>query len=62
MEIVQQYNIGTVYDRPLLMFETPAFYEPYNNVYTYLNTYGEDKLPMKQYIIDGEVMLIYCFN
>ncbi|XP_011194259.1 NFX1-type zinc finger-containing protein 1 [Zeugodacus cucurbitae] len=54
IEIVRQYNIGTVYDRPLLMFETPAFFEPYHNVYNYLNTYGEDKLPMKQYIMDGE--------
>ncbi|XP_050316942.1 NFX1-type zinc finger-containing protein 1 [Bactrocera neohumeralis] len=54
IEIVRQYNIGTFYDRPLLMFETPAFFEPYNNVYNYLNTYGEDKLSMKQYIIDGE--------
>uniref|UniRef100_A0A0K8V7C2 NFX1-type zinc finger-containing protein 1 n=2 Tax=Bactrocera latifrons TaxID=174628 RepID=A0A0K8V7C2_BACLA len=54
IENVRQYNIGTFYDRPLLMFEAPAFFEPYNNVYSCLNTYGEDKLSMKQYIIDGE--------
>lgn len=44
------------------MFETPAFFEPYNNVYKYLDTYGEDMLPMKQYIIDSEVMLLHYFN
>ncbi|XP_054725604.1 NFX1-type zinc finger-containing protein 1 [Anastrepha obliqua] len=54
IEIVRQYNIGTVYDRPFLMFETPAFFEPYKNVYNYLNTYGDDELPMKKYIVDGE--------
>ncbi|XP_004523170.1 NFX1-type zinc finger-containing protein 1 [Ceratitis capitata] len=54
IEIVRNYNITAIYDRPFLMFETPAFFEPYNNVYKYLNDYGDDDLPMKQYIINGQ--------
>ncbi|XP_017477002.1 PREDICTED: NFX1-type zinc finger-containing protein 1 [Rhagoletis zephyria] len=54
IQILRQENIVAVYDRQLLMFETPAFFEPYNNVYNYLNIYGAGDLPMKTYILDDE--------
>ncbi|XP_061393471.1 NFX1-type zinc finger-containing protein 1 [Musca vetustissima] len=54
IEIALQYNIGSIYRRPLLMFETPAFFEPYNNVFNYLKNCTTSDFPMKQYIVDEE--------
>ncbi|KAI8130712.1 NFX1-type zinc finger-containing protein 1 [Lucilia cuprina] len=54
IEIVRQYNIGNIYNRKLLMFETPAFFEPYHNVFNYLKNSTITNFPMKNYIVDGE--------
>ncbi|XP_058976341.1 NFX1-type zinc finger-containing protein 1-like [Musca domestica] len=54
IEIARQHNIGNIYKRPLLMFETPAFFEPYHNVFNYLKNCNSAEFPMKQYIVDEE--------
>ncbi|XP_067617323.1 NFX1-type zinc finger-containing protein 1-like [Eurosta solidaginis] len=54
IQIVRQHNIGCVYDKKFYMFESPAFFEAYNNVFNYFYTYGDGELPMKRYIVDGE--------
>uniref|UniRef100_A0A1I8NZ09 AAA+ ATPase domain-containing protein n=1 Tax=Stomoxys calcitrans TaxID=35570 RepID=A0A1I8NZ09_STOCA len=53
IEIARQHNIGNIYKRPLLMFESPAFFEPYHNVFNYLKNCCISDFPMKQYIIEG---------
>ncbi|XP_034117754.2 NFX1-type zinc finger-containing protein 1 [Drosophila albomicans] len=53
VEIIKQYNIGKIYDIPLIMFETPVFFEPYLRVHNYLTTCSADNFPMRLYIIDG---------
>ncbi|KAH8311185.1 hypothetical protein KR044_004691 [Drosophila immigrans] len=52
VEIVKQYNIGKIYGIPLIMFETPVFFEPYLRVHNYLSTCSADNFPMRRYIID----------
>ena len=37
------------------MFTSPEFFEPYNNVYGYLQNFNVTKFPFKQFIIDGTV-------
>ncbi|KAM7361575.1 NFX1-type zinc finger-containing protein 1 [Cochliomyia hominivorax] len=54
IEIVRQYNIGNIYNHKLLMFETPAFFEPYNNVFNYLKNCTITNFPMKNYIVNVE--------
>ncbi|XP_073817647.1 NFX1-type zinc finger-containing protein 1 [Musca autumnalis] len=54
IEIARQHNIGNIYRRPLLMFETPAFFEPYHNVFNYLKQCNSTDFPMKQYIIEED--------
>ncbi|TMW39926.1 hypothetical protein DOY81_014995, partial [Sarcophaga bullata] len=54
IEIVRQYNIGSIYNRKFLMFETPAFFEPYHNVFNYLKDCTITNFPMKNYIVNGE--------
>ncbi|XP_075151258.1 NFX1-type zinc finger-containing protein 1 [Haematobia irritans] len=53
IEIARQYNIGNIYGRPLLMFESPAFFEPYHNVFNYLKNFTITDFPMQQYIVEG---------
>ncbi|XP_017084019.1 NFX1-type zinc finger-containing protein 1 isoform X2 [Drosophila eugracilis] len=55
VQIVKQYNIGSIYDRPLIMFQTPVFFEPYLRVHNYLSTCSADQFPMRRYIIDGKL-------
>ncbi|XP_017046922.1 NFX1-type zinc finger-containing protein 1 [Drosophila ficusphila] len=52
VQIVKQYNIGTIYDRPLYMFQTPVFFEPYLRVHNYLSTCSTEQFPMRRYIVD----------
>ncbi|KAH8243326.1 hypothetical protein KR032_006563 [Drosophila birchii] len=54
VEIVRQHNIGKIYDRPLIMFETPVFFEPYLRVHNYLSTCSTENFPMRRYIVEGE--------
>jgi len=58
VEIVKQYNIGNIYGKPLIMFETPVFFEPYLRVHNYLSTCSADNFPMRRYIIDGCVSIV----
>ncbi|XP_034488930.1 NFX1-type zinc finger-containing protein 1-like [Drosophila innubila] len=53
VEIVKQYNIGNIYGKPLIMYETPVFFEPYLRVHDYLSTCSADNFPMRRYIVDG---------
>ncbi|KAM8707092.1 hypothetical protein ACLKA7_011230 [Drosophila subpalustris] len=53
VEIAKQYNIGKIYGKPLIMFETPVFFEPYLRVHNYLSTCSAANFPMRRYIIDG---------
>ncbi|EDW58590.1 NFX1-type zinc finger-containing protein 1 [Drosophila virilis] len=55
VEIAKQYNIGNIYGRPLIMFETPAFFEPYLRVHNYLSTCSADNFPMCRYIVEGQL-------
>ncbi|EDV44249.1 uncharacterized protein Dana_GF16115 [Drosophila ananassae] len=55
VEIVSQYNIGNIYDQPLIMFQTPAFFEPYLRVHNYLSTCSTEQFPMRRYLVDGEL-------
>ncbi|KAH8332520.1 hypothetical protein KR074_004730 [Drosophila pseudoananassae] len=54
VEIISQYNIGNIYDQPLIMFQTPAFFEPYLRVHNYLMTCSPEHLPMRRYLVDNE--------
>ncbi|KAH8374720.1 hypothetical protein KR200_004620 [Drosophila serrata] len=54
VEIIRQYNIGKIYDRPLIMFQTPVFFEPYLRVHNYLSTCSTEHFPMRRYIVEGE--------
>ncbi|KAH8291947.1 hypothetical protein KR054_002448 [Drosophila jambulina] len=54
VDIVRQHNIGKIYDRPLIMFETPVFFEPYLRVHNYLSTCSTEQFPMCRYIVEGE--------
>ncbi|KAH8277372.1 hypothetical protein KR026_009742, partial [Drosophila bipectinata] len=54
VEIISQYNIGNIYDQPLIMFQTPAFFEPYLRVHNYLMTCSPEHLPMRRYLVDKE--------
>lgn len=60
VEIVSQYNIGNIYDQPLIMFQTPAFFEPYLRVHNYLSTCSTEQFPMRRYLVDGEVLQSKC--
>ncbi|XP_037731909.1 NFX1-type zinc finger-containing protein 1 [Drosophila subpulchrella] len=53
VQIVKQYNIGNIYDRPMTMFQTPVFFEPYLRVHNYLSTCSTEEFPMRRYIVDG---------
>ncbi|XP_022224892.2 NFX1-type zinc finger-containing protein 1 [Drosophila obscura] len=53
--IVKQYNIGNIYERPLMMFQTPVFFEPYVRVHNYLSTCSTEQFPMRRYIVDGQI-------
>jgi len=55
VQIVKQYNIGNAYNRPLIMFQAPVFFEPYLRVHNYLSTCSTEKFPMGRYIVDGQV-------
>ncbi|EDW14281.1 NFX1-type zinc finger-containing protein 1 isoform X1 [Drosophila mojavensis] len=55
VEIAKQYNIGNIYNKNLIMFETPVFFEPYLRVHNYLSTCSADNFPMRRYIVEGEV-------
>ncbi|BFF91150.1 NFX1-type zinc finger-containing protein 1 [Drosophila madeirensis] len=55
VEVVRQHNIGNIYDRPLIMFQTPVFFEPYVRVHNYLSTCSADQFPMRRYIVDGQI-------
>ncbi|XP_070072606.1 NFX1-type zinc finger-containing protein 1 [Drosophila takahashii] len=55
VQIVRQYNIGNIYDRPLTMFQTPVFFEPYLRVHNYVSTCSTEQFPMRRYIVDGEL-------
>ncbi|XP_043653584.1 NFX1-type zinc finger-containing protein 1 isoform X1 [Drosophila teissieri] len=55
VQIVKQYNIGNIYDRPLIMFQAPVFFEPYLRVHNYLSTCSTEQFPMRRYIVDGEL-------
>ncbi|XP_030080781.1 NFX1-type zinc finger-containing protein 1 isoform X2 [Drosophila hydei] len=55
VEVVKQYNIGNIYGKPLIMFETPVFFEPYLRVHNYLSTCSADNFPMRRYIVEGQV-------
>ncbi|XP_033244173.1 NFX1-type zinc finger-containing protein 1 [Drosophila miranda] len=54
VEIVRQHNIGNIYERPLIMFQTPVFFEPYVRVHNYLSTCSTE-IPMRRYIVDGQI-------
>uniref|UniRef100_A0A1A9VAG4 AAA domain-containing protein n=1 Tax=Glossina austeni TaxID=7395 RepID=A0A1A9VAG4_GLOAU len=54
IEIVKQYNIGNIYQKKLLMFETPIFYEAYKNAYNFLKTSDDRNFPFQKYIVFGE--------
>uniref|UniRef100_A0A1A9WEG2 AAA domain-containing protein n=1 Tax=Glossina brevipalpis TaxID=37001 RepID=A0A1A9WEG2_9MUSC len=54
IEIVEQYNIGCIYQKKLLMFEAPTYYEVYKNAYSYLRTINVENFPFKKYIVFGE--------
>ncbi|XP_041633457.1 NFX1-type zinc finger-containing protein 1 [Drosophila kikkawai] len=54
VEIVRQHNIGKIYDRPLIMFQTPVFFEPYLRVHNYLSTCSTEQFAMRRYIVEGE--------
>nr|NP_651229.2 uncharacterized protein Dmel_CG6204 [Drosophila melanogaster]AAF56255.1 uncharacterized protein Dmel_CG6204 [Drosophila melanogaster] len=55
VQIVKQYNIGNAYNRPLIMFQAPVFFEPYLRVHNYLSTCSTEKFPMGRYIVDGQM-------
>ncbi|XP_030378641.1 NFX1-type zinc finger-containing protein 1 [Scaptodrosophila lebanonensis] len=55
VEIVNQYNIGHIYNKPLIMFQAPAFFEPYQRVFSYLSTCSIENFPMSRYIVDGQL-------
>uniref|UniRef100_A0A1B0G524 AAA+ ATPase domain-containing protein n=1 Tax=Glossina morsitans morsitans TaxID=37546 RepID=A0A1B0G524_GLOMM len=54
IEIVKQYNIGNIYQKKLLMFEAPIFYEAYKNAYDFLKTSDDRSFPFQKYIVFGE--------
>uniref|UniRef100_A0A1A9UNT6 Uncharacterized protein n=1 Tax=Glossina austeni TaxID=7395 RepID=A0A1A9UNT6_GLOAU len=54
IEIFKQYNIGNIYQKKLLMFETPIFYEAYKNAYNFLKTSDDRNFPFQKYIVFGE--------
>ncbi|XP_052843035.1 NFX1-type zinc finger-containing protein 1 [Drosophila gunungcola] len=54
VQIVKQFNIGNIYDRPLFVFQTPVFFEPYLRVHNYLSTCSTEQFPMRRYLVDGE--------
>lgn len=53
---MRQYNIGSIYNKKLLMFESPAFFEPYRNVFDAIKSYGSDEIPMEKYVLFDEVI------
>ncbi|XP_064550853.1 NFX1-type zinc finger-containing protein 1 [Drosophila montana] len=55
VEIAKQYNIGNIYGKPLIMFETPVFLEPYLRVHNYLSICSADNFPMCRYIVEGQI-------
>ncbi|EDX14184.1 GD21076 [Drosophila simulans] len=55
VQIVKQYNIGNAYNRPLIMFQAPVFFEPYLRVHNYLSTCSTEKFSMRRYIVDGQM-------
>jgi len=58
VQIIKQYNIGKIYDRPMIMFQTPVFFEPYLRVHNYLSTCSTEHFPMRRYIVDGVVSIL----
>ncbi|KAH8416680.1 hypothetical protein KR222_006366 [Zaprionus bogoriensis] len=51
--IVRQFNIGNIYGKTLIMFETPAYFEPYSKAYRYLSNSNVINFPMSDYIVHG---------
>lgn len=51
--IVHQFNIGNIYGKSLIMFETPVYFEPYQKAYRYLTNSNVINFPMSDYIVHG---------
>ncbi|KAH8358800.1 hypothetical protein KR093_002543 [Drosophila rubida] len=53
INILRQYDIGNIYKKMLIMFETPIYFEPYQKAYRYLVNSNVLKFPMTDFIIHG---------
>ncbi|XP_064550854.1 NFX1-type zinc finger-containing protein 1-like [Drosophila montana] len=51
--IVRQFNIGNIYGKSLIMFETPVYFEPYQKAYIYLTNSNVINFPMSDYVVHG---------
>lgn len=52
IEIIRTYNIGSVFDRDLIMCESDVYFETYRHVYSVLKQFTDETFPLKNYIID----------
>ncbi|KAH8311182.1 hypothetical protein KR044_004692, partial [Drosophila immigrans] len=51
--ILRQFNIGNIYKKWLIMFETPVYFEPYQRAYRYLINSNVLNFPMTNFIVHG---------
>lgn len=59
IEIIHSYNMASVFDRDLIMCESDVYFETYRHVYSVLKSFTEETFPMKNYIIDVDVRLLF---
>ncbi|XP_062126045.1 NFX1-type zinc finger-containing protein 1-like [Drosophila sulfurigaster albostrigata] len=51
--ILRQYNIGNIYKKMLIVFETPVYFEPFQKAYRYLLNSNVLNFPMADFIVHG---------
>ncbi|XP_034488707.1 NFX1-type zinc finger-containing protein 1-like [Drosophila innubila] len=51
--ILRQFNIGNIYKKKLIVFETPVYFEPFEKAYRYLINSNVINFPMEDYIVHG---------
>lgn len=53
ISILRQFNIGNIYRKMFIMFETPVYFEPFQKAYRYLTNSNVINFPMAEYIVHG---------
>lgn len=59
IEIIKTFNIIDAFEKDFIMIESDVYFESYRHVYGVLKAFTEETFPMKNYIVDVDVSLVF---